>query len=166
VAAYTRLAEANPILYSLEMEAIRQTVRLGHPLVTTAHLALATLAMDRQLVIAEFVLAAERTAANRAGSIMAEHGVSFDTAMNTLAVMTVGGQIASAQRRRAWRSKPRNPRWTVDAAAAAERVREKTGRKAVGTSDVLAASLAESGGPAWRLLERLGVDPAAVTAEA
>jgi hypothetical protein len=164
--AYTiRKTQASPTLYSLELEAARQATRLGHPRVTTAHLVAAIVAVDDQLRIARLAFAPEYAEANRAGAALSRTGVCLDGTLRSLATMTFDGAVAPADRRRLWRSKPWLPRWTVDAVEAAENARSAGGRKSAGSSHLLAAALGEGGGPAWRLLDELGVDPRALLGE-
>jgi hypothetical protein len=156
--------QASPTLYCLELEAERQAVRLGHP-VTTAHLVAAIVALDDQLQTVRLAFAPDHGKENRAGAALSRRGVSLDGTVRSMAGMTFdGAAVAPPDRRRRRPSRPWVPRWTVDAVEAYEQARSAGGRTS-GGSHLLTAALAEGGGPAWQLLDRLGVDPRALLNE-
>lgn len=153
------------LLYLLELEAVRQAVRLNHPRVTTGHLVLAALALDEQIALSRQALPGDLAKANRAGQVLARHGVTYLAAAAGLD--SALDESAPPQRKRRWRSRTGDPGWTVGAVAAAEAARRTAAvrRTQAGTSDLLVAALAEREGPGARMVESLGGDPATIRAE-
>ncbi|NJC81928.1 Clp protease N-terminal domain-containing protein [Planosporangium mesophilum] len=169
-AGASRLADADPVLYVMEMEAIRQAVRLGNSRVTTAHLVLATLVLHEELVTAGPWEPETVGALGSAGAILAARGVTSFSVGRHLATLSSFGDAAPKQRHRAWRTNPKHPKWTVAAAQAAEATRNASpqGQEDVsaGTARLFVSALADADDDAVRMLHRLSIDPAAVVKEA
>jgi hypothetical protein len=159
-----RFAEATPMIFILEQEAVRQAVRLGHHMVTTAHLLLAALTVDDQLALSGLSLAPELVDGNRGGSMLVGAGVTHDVLTRHLAGRTVNKQPASYRRRRQWRTRAGFPQWTVEAESAADRVRRCGEPGSVGTTHLVDEALRDHEGDAYMTLMALGVDLATMRA--
>gem|GEM_PF-5278797 len=158
---------AQPVLLTLELESVRQAVRLGHSQVTSAHMVLAILTLAEQLTSLGLTLPADQVGVNGAEKTLANCGVGFAAALKAVPAPPSAEQSASAQRRRPWRTHPRYPPWTIAAAAAADEAREMVSGAGVrvGASHLLVALLADSEGPGAQLLRVLGADPVEIAAE-
>lgn len=163
--SYTlRLSRLGAVQLALEHEAIRQAVRVGAERVTTAHLLFALLALDEQLEEVQVALPERVAMSNRGGAILRTFGVSLRAVPSHGTELRDPGPVTPRHRRRLWRSNPRNPPWTAVAANAADRAPQLAGGGPVGSTALLQASLAESGGAAALLLRSLGVEPDEVLA--
>jgi hypothetical protein len=161
-----RAVEANLLIYLLELDAVRQAVRAGSPNVTTAHLATATISLDRELRLTSRDLPPDLRPENAAGGILATHGVQFDRCLQWFSTLDASSDPVPEQRRRPWRTRPRNPRWTVAAARAADNVRTGPGADRAGSSRLLTEALAVPGTTqSRRLMTDHGVDPEVVLDE-
>jgi hypothetical protein len=171
-----RRAGVDLMQLALELEAIRQAVRLGSSQVTTAHLLLATIELDRSLQAVGASLPAPRSAVSQAGQVLGQHGVDYLAAVGSTAELaTVPEPVATVapgpwwrkRRRWWWWTDPRSPAWAASAGAAAEAAAAHAARDQtrVGSSHLLIAAVADPDGPAGLVLRRLGADPAAVSEE-
>jgi hypothetical protein len=171
-----RRAGVDLMQLALELEAIRQAVRLGSSQVTTAHLLLATIELDRSLQAVGASLPDSRSAVSQAGQVLAQHGVDYLAAVGSTAELAMVPEPVAAvapgpwwrKRRRWWWTDPRSPAWAASAGAAAEAAASHAARDQtrVGSSHLLIAAVADPDGPAGLVLRRLGADPAAVSEEA
>jgi hypothetical protein len=174
---FTRRTRVDVMQIALELEVIRQAVRLGSGQVTTVHLVLATLELDRNLAEVGANLAASLIPANEGGRVLAEHGIDYSAAASGAAELTVGPEPVAAEvpgpwwwrtrRRRWWRTSRRNPPWAGSASQAADIAATDAAsrRTRAGSSHLLVAALADPGGAAARLLRRLGADPEGIAEE-
>jgi hypothetical protein len=172
-----RLTRVDYLLLALEMEAIRQAVRMGSAQVTTAHLLLTVLELDRNLEALGEQLPGALATANCGGRVLADHGIGYDAAIAAATEISDPVEPAAApvagpwwwkpSRQRWWRTKYLNPPWAASAAEAADRTGTDTRRRRTrpGTGPLLAAVLAEPDGPACQVLHQLGADPATVSVE-
>ena len=151
------VAGTGPVLAFLEDEAVAETVRLGHDRTTLTHLVLAVLVLEEQMAATGLRPAREYEAA--CGFVLRSFALDRESVSVTVASIVQDGPIAPPQRRRSWRSSPKNPPWTVAAARAAEAARSAT---VAGSAHLLRAVLADSDDSGRRLLWEHAVDPAAV----
>jgi hypothetical protein len=151
-----------PLLF-VETEAIGETVRLGHDRTTLTHLVLAVLVLEEQMAARDLHPAPEYKLS--CDFVLRKFAVDRESVSLTLSATGEEGAIAPPQRRRAWRSNPKNPPWTVAAARAAERARDvaRSGNGAsAGSAHLLYAVLSDPDDSGRRLLQDQSVDPAAV----
>jgi hypothetical protein len=165
-----RRSRVTPILHALEMEAIRQAVRLDHLQVTTAHLLLAVLSLDEQLTAAQVRLPNELVEDNAGGEILAAHGVTHHAALQHLAQQPVTDPPVPSvppRHQRLRRTLPHDSMWTSEARDAGTSARATTdGLALCGSTQLLIAALTNLDASAAQLLRRMGPDPAAIVAEA
>lgn len=161
------------MLVALEMDAVRQAVRLDNERVDTSHLLLATIELDRDVAATGLKLPESCASVCRAGEVLAEFGVGYAAAVcatgrsdRTAATVSAipGPWWWHSGRRRWWRTNARTPPWLLSAAVAADHAwSDGVGRGTrVGSSHLLIAALANREGPASHLLHRLGDEPEAV----
>ncbi len=153
--AISFLAESSMVLASLEFEAIRQAVRLGQAQVTPAHLLLAVMALEDQVSSTRVRFAGRRSAMVNA-PVLSQFGMTMREARpvvrDGIAEPSVG-----VQRRRAWRTNPRNPSWGISAARIADEARMDSTGLGSGALHLVAGR---------ELLGVVGADPAQVLDEA
>lgn len=160
-----RLPRTGVFLPFVEQEAIRQAVRGGSGQVTEAHLLVALVALEQQLLATGKRFGEPWGAYNGAGALLRECAVGY----RPVAVRAAQFQAASARtdRRRRWRGLRGEPAFGFDAAEAverAERLASENGHRYTGTSHLLAAMLTYQDGLASRLLQEVGVDTGKVKA--
>lgn len=173
-----RLTSVDPMLVALEMEAVRQAVRVGSEQVHTGHLLLAMLEMDRNLQVAGATLPDQLAVVSGGGQVLAEHGVDHQAAAVCVEALVVAVEPAvraipgpwwwKPGQRRWWRVVAADPQWAISAGDAADRAQSDArsqGTRA-GSSHLLVAALADAVGPAARVLRELGAAPEAVAQEA
>ncbi|MEU0558684.1 hypothetical protein [Dactylosporangium sp. NPDC006015] len=165
VSAYTSLtAGADVVLANLELEAIRQAVRLGRDRVTTADLVLAVAAFEDELAARRLrPVQAHRSLLTVRGLTSADAALAATTATDT-----DDPAVAGPARRRAWRTNPNNPPWSTAAAAAADQARTTAAAAGVpaGSAQLLSAALTVPDNAAWTLLRALHTDPSEVLRDA
>jgi hypothetical protein len=162
-AGFTRLfAQAGPFLAFLEDEAVAETVRLGHDRTTPAHLILAVLVLEEQMLADGLRPTSGYAAA--CDLVLAPFGLDRETVSATVPPISLRGPIAPPQSRRALRTNSKNPPWTQAAARAAERARGlgRGGDGPVGSAQLLYAALSDPEDSGRLLLREHSVDPAAV----
>ena len=170
-----RRIEIDPMAFLLELDTIRQAVRLGNGWVEPVHMLLAALDLDEELAATGVQLPGPYAAANSGGRALRVAGLSWEQLANWVAGNLDPGQpelVASyrplwwrRRRARAWRSHYQNPPWRMSAAAAADRALAMAAerRRPGGTTHLVVAALADPGNTAVGMLESLGIDPAGVS---
>ncbi|WP_127504077.1 Clp protease N-terminal domain-containing protein [Actinoplanes solisilvae] len=155
--------QTGPALGYLEYEATAEAVRSGHDRATPAHLLSAVILFEEELAASDLSPRSEYRVA--CDAVLLPLGLDPVAARLALAAMTPEGDIASPERRRSWRTNPKNPQWTVAAARAAEAARHLpfpgTAHPA-GSAHLLYAVLSDPDDAGCRLLREVSVDPAAV----
>ncbi|MFI5484229.1 Clp protease N-terminal domain-containing protein [Micromonospora echinaurantiaca] len=164
VASASRLlTQTTPALGWLELEAVAETVRLGHDRTAPAHLIMAVLVLEEETRAGELRPAAPSGAANEI--LLSRFGLARQEVGLVVAGKGHGGEFAGPQPRRAWRTDRNNPPWTAAAARIAERARELStlgGRVPAGAAHLVYAALTDPDDSAPRLLGELGADPSAI----
>lgn len=161
--AVRMLTQAGPALTFVEDEAVAETVRLGHDRTTVTHLILAILVLEEEMAASGLRPASDY--AQACDFVLRPFTLDREMLAMTVASIAQEGAIAPPQRRRSWRSSPKNPPWTVAAVRVAEAARGlvPSDRKAlVGSAHLLYAVLADSDDSGRRLLREHSVDPATV----
>jgi hypothetical protein len=155
VAAYAR---STPVLVALEAEAVRQTVRLGHSRVTTAHLVLAVLSLNTQL------LSEPSGQTSMVNDILRTAGATFDDALRAIPMDLETGAPFKGTRRQRMRSLPASPAWSVEAGCAADSAEARARRLpwVRQSGCLLAEVLASEGSAASEMIRRMGIDPLVV----
>lgn len=157
------VTQASPVLSFLEDEAIAETVRLAHDRTTLTHLILAVLVLEEQMAASGLRPTSEYLPS--CDFLLRPFGLDRELVSVTIASIRQEGEIAPPQRRRSWRSSPKNPPWTLAAARAAETARgvAPAGSKVpVGSSHLLYAVLSDPDDSGRRLLREHSVDPVVV----
>ena len=105
-------AQASDILAALEIEAVRQAVRLAHSQVTSAHLVLAVLSFDEQMAFDGGELPESQALAN--APFLGEFNITLQAAITMMWDSGEAGVLPDArpERRRALRSRIGNPTWS------------------------------------------------------
>ncbi|WP_369793941.1 Clp protease N-terminal domain-containing protein [Actinoplanes sp. SE50/110] len=156
-------AQASPALAFLEQEATAEAVRLGHDRTTLVHLILAVLVLEEQLTSTGLRPSGEYAVS--CDFVLRPFGMTRSEVFVSLADVPQEGAIAAPQRRRSWRSSPKNPPWTLPACQAGDTARTlaANGKKSPGGSaDLLLAVLSHPDDAGRRLLREHSVDPSAV----
>ncbi|MEU8406298.1 Clp protease N-terminal domain-containing protein [Micromonospora sp. NPDC048842] len=156
-------SQTTPALGWLELEAVAETVRVGHDRTSPAHLILAVLVLEEEMRAGELRPAGPSGSGNEA--LLDHVGLTRQEAGLVVAAARYGGEFAGPRPKRAWRTDRTNPPWTVAAARIAERARELStlgARLPAGSIHLLHAALTDPDEEARRLLTELGVDPSVV----
>jgi ATP-dependent Clp protease ATP-binding subunit ClpA len=151
------VGQAGPTLVLLEDEAVAETVRMGHDRTTATHLILAVLLLEEELT---------DRGPEPGDMVLGSFGLDRCWFAASVAPVAQVGDLAAPQRRRAWRTSPRNPPWTRTAARMAEAARHvaRADRRVdAGSGHLLYAVLTDPDDTGRRLLREHAVDPAAVT---
>ncbi|MEU8331543.1 Clp protease N-terminal domain-containing protein [Micromonospora sp. NPDC048839] len=154
------LAQTTPTLGGLELEAVAETVRLGHDRTSPAHLMAAVLVLEEEMRAGVLRPAGASALANEI--LLGHFGPTRQEAGLVLAETSFDGEFVGSRPRRAWRTDPTNPPWTVAADRIAERAREVStlgARLPAGSAHLVYAALTDPDEDARRLLAGLGVDP-------
>jgi len=114
--AVRMLTQADPALTFLEDEAIAETVRLGHDRTTLTHLILAILLLEEEMAASGLRPVGDYERA--CDFVLRPFTLDRELLAATVASIPQEGAIAPPQRRRSWRSSPKNPPWTVAAVRA------------------------------------------------
>lgn len=157
------LTQTSPALAFLEDEAIAETVRLGHDRTTLTHLVLAVLILEEQMAASGLRPTNEYMPS--CDFILRPFAIDRELVSVTVVSVPQEGEIAPAQRRRSWRSNPKNPPWTVTASRAAEQARSATSSSSkapTGSANLLFAVLSDSDDSGRQLLREHSVDPETV----
>jgi hypothetical protein len=166
----------HPLLSYIEADATENAVRIGKDRVTAAHVMLSLVEFHEELAAAGKALPDEVGRWNRAGAILAAHGVQAHPAL----LVAVGLAAAPADAEDQIADVPTEGWWPREAGLAAPAqgrtaltaLREaslsayRRGHPYAGTTHLLATLLAEPDGPAARLLRELGADPDTLRSEA
>jgi ATP-dependent Clp protease ATP-binding subunit ClpA len=163
------------ILRLIEADATQKAVHTGHAVATAMHVLLSTIDLHEQLASAGKTLPADVARWNRAGAILAGHGMQGATATRAASQLASAPSDAEADLAalptRGW-PLPRAPlgapaqgRTALAALREASLSAYRLGHPYAGTTHLLGALLAEPDGPAGRLLRQLGVDPHAVRSD-
>jgi hypothetical protein len=155
--------QTSPVPSFLEDEAIAETVRLGHDRTTLTHLILAVLVFEEEMAASGLRPTSEYMPA--CDFVLRPFGLDREFVSVTVASIPQEGMIAPPQRRRSWRSSPKNPPWTLTASRAAEAARSvaPSGSKVpLGSAHLLNAVLSDPDDSGRRLLREHSVDPVAV----
>ncbi|GAB7039806.1 MULTISPECIES: Clp protease N-terminal domain-containing protein [Catenuloplanes] len=150
------LTNASPALAFLEDEAIAETVRSGWPQTTSAHLLLAVVVLEEEMMAGDFYPSDNYLSA--CGIVLKSIGFDRGKAYRYLESVMREEQSASPQRRRAWRSNPKNPPWTITAVRVADSARG-VGSAPVGSAHLLYSILVDSDDIGRRLLREQAIDP-------
>jgi hypothetical protein len=94
-----------------------------------------------------------------------EFGIDRAMVAPYAALMPQLGELAVRQRRRAWRTSPTNPPWTLEAAQAAESARHLTRSTPAGSTHLLYTALQHPDGGASQLMREFSVDPHVLRSE-
>jgi hypothetical protein len=163
-AAATRLAaQTTPVLAFLEQEATAETIRLGHDRTTLIHLVMAVLVLEDEM--AATGLRPVSRYMPSCDFVLRPFSLDRELAAVTAAPIFSEATLTQPQRRRSWRTNPKNPPWTLAAARAAENARSVAGpgrSGPAGSAHLLYAALLDPDDSARRLLRDHAVDPAAV----
>lgn len=160
----------HPLLAVLPQEISRQAVLLGDAQVSTAHLVLAVVHLDRQLAAAGRGVPAALALGNTAGAVLAEHGFRDGPALRSAGLPTEAFEpVAADVARRIWPAlRNGDPVWgrrVVAMLSAARADAAARGPRGGGTTHLLAVTLAEPDNAAVRWLDALGVKVDAVRAD-
>lgn len=165
----------HPIPLLIEWDATAKAVHTGRPVVTAVDVLLSIIDFHEQLAAEAIRLPAAVIRMNRAGDILAKHGVCGRIVTRTAARLASTPQDREydlsgvptkgwPKVRTSWATPPKGRTALValrEASLSAYRRRHSY----AGTTHLLDALLADPDGPASRLLRRLGVDPDAVRAD-
>jgi hypothetical protein len=165
----------HPIPLLIEWDATAKAVHTGRPVVTAVEVLLSVVDLHEQLAGEAVELPAAVTRMNRAGTILAAHGLRGRAPARTAARLasTPGDREhdLSGLPVKGW-PKTRNPwgtpphgRTALAALREASLSAHRLHHPYAGTTHLLGALLADPDGPASRLLRRLGADPDLVRAE-
>ncbi|MEW2356213.1 Clp protease N-terminal domain-containing protein [Spirillospora sp. NPDC029432] len=164
----------HPILASIEANALSKALQTGHGAVTAVHVLLSLIDQHQQLAAAGRSLPADAARWNRAGEILAAHGVRLDAATFAAAVRLEPApddaeDDMSGVPTEGWppfspvpAGDPVPGRTALTALRRASLSAHRLGHPYAGTTHLLAALLDDPDGPATRLLHELGTDPAAI----
>ncbi|GIJ16653.1 Clp protease N-terminal domain-containing protein [Micromonospora gifhornensis] len=156
-------AETTPALSWLELEAVAETVRLGHDRTSPAHLIMGALVFEEEMQAGEMRPASPSDAANEV--LLGRFGAVRQDASLRAAETVCGSEIAGPRRKRSWQTERNNPPWTAAAARIAERARELStlgARVPAGNAHLVYAAVTDADPGGRQLLADLGVDPSAV----
>lgn len=159
------VAQTSPVLAFLEDEAIAETVRMGHDRTTATHLILAVLLFEEEL--ADSGLRPVPQYEPSCEVVLSSFGLDRRSLSATAASDAQVGEIAPPQRRRSWRSSPKNPPWTLTAARMADSARTmaRAGQGLpAGSAHLLYAVLSDPDDAGRSLLREHGADPTEVVA--
>jgi hypothetical protein len=161
-------AEAGPALLELELEAVRQAIRLGHDQVDTGHLLLAVLELDRQLSLAGLSFGGPEVKNNSGGMVLCRFGVTLDDTLLRMTVPRDWSAVAAPRRRRQLRTKQKHPEWTTAAADAADacRLLAKQRGDEAGSLHLLVSVLQAPSPATDAIVRRPGVEPTVLFEEA
>lgn len=154
-----------PVLGCLELEMMRQAVRLNSQTVMPAHVLLAMLSLDHQLQLTSKTLTARSTPFNTGADILRRAGVDrlgVVRAMETNTADSDHPTLAAESSGRLWQLG--QPAWQTETGATLDRsveIARGCGHPEAGTLHLLAALL-ERAGPTNRLLDALGADSDAI----
>ena len=157
------VTQTSPALAFLEDEAIAETVRLGHDRTTLTHLILAVLVLEEQMAASGLRPTSEYMPS--CDFVLRPFVIDRELVSVTVSSIPQEGDTAPPQRRRSWRSNPKNPPWTLAASRAAEEARSvaSSGRKVpAGSANLLFAVLSDSDESGRQLLREHSVDPEVV----
>lgn len=157
------VAQASPALALLEQEATAETVRLGHNRTSLAHLVLAVLVLEHEMAADGLRPASEWF--NACDFVLRDFGLERKTISTDVPTIFGEDALAPRQRRRGWRSNPKNPPWTQSAARAADEARRVAhGQRSpgAGSAHLLYAVLSDPDDSGRRLLSENFVDPVIV----
>ncbi|MBX7268283.1 hypothetical protein KIF24_21160 [Micromonospora sp. Llam7] len=163
VSASRLFAETTPALSWLEVEAVAETVRLGHDRTSPAHLIMGVLVLEEEMQAGDLRPASPSDIANEV--LLGRFGAARQDASLVTATTSYGAEIAGPRPKRSWQTDRRNPPWTVAAARIAERARELStlgARVPAGSAHLVYAAVTDSDAGGRQLLSDLGVDPSAV----
>jgi hypothetical protein len=166
----------HPIPLLIELDATSKAVHTGRSIVTAVEVLLSVLDFHEQLAPAAGKLPAPVTRVNRAGEILATHGVWGRKVTRAAAQLEsipddrehdlAGLPTKGWPKPRTYWATPPKGRTALAALREASLFAHRQHHPYAGTTHLLAALLAEAGGPASRLLRRLGADPEAVRSNA
>jgi hypothetical protein len=159
----------NPILNGVEFESRRHAVRLGHPLTAPVHALLAILSLDKQVAAAGTELVDDE-GHNRAGALLRSSGLTYWQALTVAAGSPPPfDRPDPAAEARFGPRHPGDPQWGLETRRifdAAVVQAGELGHRTTGTSHLLLALLAEREEGTAEVLDRSGVDQAALRARA
>ncbi|GIJ24578.1 Clp protease N-terminal domain-containing protein [Micromonospora lutea] len=156
-------AETTPALNWLELEAVAETVRLGHDRTSPAHLMMGVLVLEEEMQAGDLRPVSPSDAANE--MLLGRLGVTRQDAALRVAKASYGTELAESRPKRSWQTERNNPPWTAAAARIAERARELANlgaRMPAGSAHLVYAAVSDSDDTGRELLADLGVDPRAV----
>ncbi|TDC68610.1 hypothetical protein E1200_11090 [Actinomadura sp. GC306] len=168
----------HPLLAWVEGEAVSKALQTGHGVVTAAHVLLGVIDLHWQLDQADTQLTDKVAQWNQAGVILAAHGIrpgpdAWAAAVRLESVPDDAEHDLTGVPTEGWPPLPSAPesdvlpgRTALSALRLASLSAQRLGHPFTGTTHVLAELLADSGGPAARLLRELGADPATLRSEA
>ena len=168
-----RRESVDALAFVLEHAATREAVRLGCDQVASAHLLLATVALDEELALADAALPHHLAPVNLGGQMLAHAGMTRRQLIAGFCRLRLPREPAlpqytkrdlRKQSPRWWRKHPKDPPWTEQAFAAAERgiaLAVACGAD-YGSTHLLIGALSDADASARRLLEGLGVDARAI----
>jgi hypothetical protein len=159
-----RQAIGGPIISGLETEAVRQAVRLGDTVVTTAHVLLAIVSLDELLAVDGRRLQGPAAGSSEGAAILRRNAVVdlLALAVGNTAEETQTMPPDEAAQRFLTGGRTGDPAWGYQALLALDRASTLAvmhDRAEPGTTHLLAALLDDKLGSAYRLLRLAGMDP-------
>lgn len=165
----------HPIPLLIEWDATAKAVHTGRPVVTAVDVLLSVIDFHEQLAADAVRLPAAVIRMNRAGDILAAHGVRGRMVTRTAARLAsnprdreydlTGLPVKGWPRPRTYWATPPKGRTALAALREASLSARRHGHPFTGTTHLLGALVADPDGPVSRLLQRLGVDPGTVRAD-
>jgi len=150
-------SKSTPPVVMLEIEAVRQAVRLGHDRLTTAHLLLAVLSLNEQMMLAEDMTGSSDIVHAR----LAECGVTLDEAIAHLPVELERDAVRPVGKKAMARPRFGGPAWSSQVVVATDQAGAATRNTSVAAqvSAFTTAAVSDNDGAAAELLRRMGVSP-------
>ncbi len=155
------------VLGALGMEATRQAVLLGHPVVQSSAVLLAVLSMDDQLASTGRRLRGEYAGLNLGGAALRRRGITLGAAQRAAEPVLLEHDpvpLPEQEKRMPWGYRAADPCWTTEASglwAEAARLADDRRDATAGTTHLVEALESAPAPAAHRLLSDLGAEPPA-----
>jgi hypothetical protein len=147
----------------LEEEAMRQAVRIGSPIVTSAHAIIAIVSLAHQLSVTGFTLNSAQPS-SEAGDVLVAHGISYGHEILSAARAAENERdpLPASAAHRFWVPGLPWSRTLAEILDGAIATANQTGHAEVGTSHILMEILHRKDSAGHRLIVELGADPALI----
>jgi hypothetical protein len=150
----------NSVLFTFENEILRQAVRAGAPMVTTAHALLAMVSLDMQLMAKGRFLRPSLARVNTAGAMLRQNGVSLPCPVGYLDGLSMEGDVLTPDETRQRFGGYGGPPWGRYVTGALDRVAliARETHEECGTNHLLIELLNDEDSAASHLVRSFGAD--------